>query len=124
MNADYLLQALPIIVLIALRSHGHSPTAGAFASALPHTTPGLALWDVCNEPHPEWYEFVLHFVAYFQTKTATPTTVGVTQWSVLNASIATDGGSKTIGEAVDVLTYHSCHSSLPTHSFSNTTMCV
>ena len=49
----------------------------ALTSALPSTTPGLLLWDVCNEPANSWTDFVVHFVQYFQSKTATPTTVGV-----------------------------------------------
>lgn len=49
----------------------------ALTSALPSATPGLLLWDVCNEPANSWSDFVVHFVQYFQNKTATPTTVGV-----------------------------------------------
>ena len=55
----------------------------ALVKALPAGTPGLALWDVVNEPEsgglshlpgeekgPRWL-FVRHFVKYFQSKTTT-----------------------------------------------------
>ena len=59
----------------------------ALVQALPAHTPGLALWDVVNEPEsggnsglagetgPRW-KFVKHFVEYLRSKTSTPTTVG------------------------------------------------
>jgi hypothetical protein len=85
----------------------------ALVRALPAGTPGLALWDVVNEPEsggashlpgekkgPRWL-FVEHFVKYFQTKTTTPATVGVASVDSL----------ATIGGVVDVLTFHSYHSS-------------
>ena len=77
------------------------------------TTPGLALWDVVNEPEsggatalpgekkgPRW-TFVKHFVEYFRSKGAT-TTVGVAQVDSL----------VTIGPAVDVLSFHSYHGNI------------
>lgn len=104
------------------------PYIDALVGALPAGTPGLALWDVVNEPEsggpsqlPEekgptcpvpphrknaqggctrWL-FVEHFVRYFRSKTATPTTVGV----AVVESLATIGG------AVDVMSFHSYHSS-------------
>lgn len=49
---------------------------------------------------PRWL-FVQHFVKYFQSKTKTPATVGVASVDSL----------PTIGDDVDVLTFHSYHSS-------------
>ena len=69
----------------------------ALTAALPASTPGLLLWDVCNEPSAEWQPFVLHFVRYFQSKTTTPTTVGI-EGSTMNMG--------PIGQAVDVMSFH------------------
>jgi hypothetical protein len=80
----------------------------ALVTALPASTPGLLLWDVCNEPSPGWLPFVLHFVRYFQSKTGTPTTVGVAH-PVMNTLPALNdtGQNETVGQAVDVLSFHS-----------------
>ena len=84
----------------------------ALVGAVPASTPGLILWDVVNEPESggssglpgengtRW-SFVKHFVAYFQSKTKTPTTAGV----------ASVGSLGTIGSSVDILTFHSYHHS-------------
>jgi hypothetical protein len=69
----------------------------ALTAALPASTPGLLLWDVCNEPASDWINFVVHFVHYFKNRTTTPTTVGVTHSTVNRGPI---------GDAVDVLSFH------------------
>ena len=83
------------------------PYVDALIDAFPAGTPGLLLWDVVNEPESggaggRW-DFVKHFVGYFRSRSATPTTVGV--GSV--CSLEEVGG---LAAAVDVLSFHSYHS--------------
>ena len=72
----------------------------ALVGALPAGTPGLALWDVVNEPESggasglpgekgtRWL-FVQHFVKYFQSKTKSECNVHVPLPVVLTRSVAT-----------------------------------
>ena len=79
-------------------SHGEK-YVDALVGALPAGTPGLALWDVVNEPESggasglpgekgtRW-SFVKHFVNYFQSKTKSECNVRVPLHALLTRSVA------------------------------------